>query len=75
MIIRRKSVYTGVVRSKEIPVNPKDYEMWEKGYVSMSEAMGYLEQEDREFILSGMTPNEWNQAFTTEIQKIVSDTI
>lgn len=30
MIIKRKSVYSGVVRSRNIDVNPRDYEMWKK---------------------------------------------
>jgi hypothetical protein len=36
--------------------------------------MPYLTSEDREFILSGMTPTEWKAAFSKEIMSIVSDT-
>jgi len=73
MIISRKSTITGVVRSRDIKVNPKDYDMWEKGILNIQDAMGYVKQEDREFILSGITREEWNKAFSDEISKIVTD--
>lgn len=75
MIIKRKSVYSGVVRSRNIDVNPRDYEMWEKGYMSLSDAMGYLDQDDRDFILSGITNDEWKAMWREEINNIVSDTV
>jgi len=75
MIIKRKSCLSGVVRSKNIDVDPKDYEQWEKGYTSIQEVMGYLKQEDREFILAGITPDEWKRAFADEINNIVMDKV
>jgi len=75
MIIRRKSSISGIVRSKDIDVNPKDYEMWEKGYLNISDAMGYLKQEDRDFILSGITATEWQNMWKEEINNIVTDNV
>lgn len=75
MIIKRKSTISGVVRSRDIKVNPNDYEMWEKGILNIQDAMGYVKQEDREFILSGITREEWNMAFSEEINKIVTDNL
>jgi len=75
MIIKRKSVYSGVVRSRNIEVNPRDYEMWEKGYMSLSDAMGYLDQDDRDFILSGITNEEWKTMWREEINNIVMDNV
>lgn len=74
MIVKRKSVFSGVERTRDIPVNPEDYKLWEQGYSSIDEAMPYLNSEDREFILSGMTAQEWQNAFSEEIMNIVSDT-
>jgi hypothetical protein len=39
----------------------------------MNETMGYLSPQDKEFIMVGITPNEWSKAFSTELQKIVND--
>ena len=73
MIINRKSAATGIHRRREIKCDPKDYEMWEKGYLNIQDAMGYLKQEDRDFILSGITSDEWKNMWKTEIENIVMD--
>ena len=73
MKITRTSAFSGVVRSKDIPVNPADYQEWESGIGRIDDAMPYLTDEDREFILSGITPQEWKNAFSAEILSIVED--
>jgi len=73
MKISRKSSITGVYRTREVKVKPKDFEMWEKGYVSIHEAMPYLDENDRTFILAGITEDEFRQAFSSEIINIVND--
>ena len=73
MKISRKSSITGVYRTREVKVKPKDFEMWEKGYVSIHEAMPYLDENDRTFILAGITEDEFRQAFSSEISNIVND--
>jgi hypothetical protein len=75
MIIQRKSVLTGVVRTRNIPVNPEDMALWEAGYVSVQEAMPYLNDNDREFILTGITAEEWNTAFAEQLEEIIADTL
>lgn len=61
MRITRKSVITGIERTRDIPVNPEDYITWEKGYCNLQDAMPYLSDNDREFILSGIVPGEWEK--------------
>lgn len=63
MEIKRKSVITGVERVREIPVDPEDFAFWKSGYASINEIMPYLNDEDRQFILSGITKEEWGEAF------------
>lgn len=63
MLIHRKSVISGIERTRNIPVNPEDYISWEKGYGNVSDLMPYLNDADREFILSGITSREWEHAF------------
>ena len=66
MIIKRKSILTGIERSRNIPVNPEDMLNWEAGNINIQEAMPYLNDSDREFILTGITDEEWNQAFAEQ---------
>lgn len=63
MRITRKSVISGIERTRDIPVNPEDYINWEKGYGSMEDTMPYLSDGDREFILSGIVAGEWASVF------------
>jgi len=63
MYIKRKSVITGIERTRSIPVNPDDYIAWQSGLGSIQDLMPYLIDNDREFILSGITPEEWDGAF------------
>lgn len=62
MRITRKSVISGIERTRDIPVNPEDFITWDKGYASIHDAMPYLSDADREFILSGIMPGEWEKA-------------
>jgi hypothetical protein len=63
MKITRKSVISGIQRTIDIPVNPEDYIAWQDGYGNIQDLMPYLSLDHREFILSGITAEEWDAAF------------
>lgn len=67
MQITRKSAITGIQRTMDIPVNPEHYVLWSEGYGNIEDLMPYLIDEHREFILSGITLKEWNQAFLESV--------
>ena len=66
MEITRKSAISKIQRSLDIPVNPEDFIAWQAGYGSIDDLMPYLTIEHREFILSGITPKEWDEAFLNQ---------
>lgn len=70
MRITRKSVITGIERTRDIPVNPEDYIAWQKYDMSIQDAMPYLSYSDREFILTGITSQEWDAAFSESDQEV-----
>lgn len=63
MKITRKSALTGIERIRDIPVNPEDYLVWLNDQGSIEEMMPYLNDADKQFILSGLIESEWKQAF------------
>lgn len=63
MKITRQSIISGIERTLEIPVDPEDFIIWQSGQCNIQEIMPYLSDDHREFILSGITPEEWNTAF------------
>ena len=64
MYIKRKSVISGIERTRSIPVNPDEYAAWQSGLGNIQDLMPYLNDNDREFILSGITAEEWDEAFS-----------
>jgi hypothetical protein len=62
MTITRKSPLTGVTRSKEINVTEEQIFAWEMGKL-IQDAMPQLSADDREFVKTGITGEEWDQLF------------
>jgi hypothetical protein len=73
VLIKRKSVISGIERTRNIPVDPEDFAIWQKGYSNIQDVMPYLNDNDREFILSGITPDEWDSMFSDQIEDIIAD--
>ena len=62
MTITRKSPLTGITRTKEIDVTIDQILAWEEGEL-IQNAMPHLSADDREFIKSGISAEEWDQLF------------
>jgi hypothetical protein len=61
----RKSMLSGVTRSRDIDVTEEEYDRWRSG-VLIQRAMPHLSDVDREFIMTGITEEEWNAEFAGE---------
>lgn len=57
MQITRKSIITGTVRTRELPITGEQYIRWQSDGL-LSVAAPELSEEDREFILTGIVPEE-----------------
>ena len=62
----RKSVLSGVTRSRDIDVTEEEYDRWRSG-VLIQRAMPHLSDVDREFIMTGITEEEWNAEMKEEV--------
>lgn len=65
MIITRTSIFTGVERSRDLNITEEQYALYESGKL-IQHAFPHLSADDREFILTGTTVEEWNDAFGAE---------
>lgn len=61
----RKSMLSGVTRSRDIDVTEEEYDRWRSGML-IQKAMPHLSDVDREFIMTGVTEEEWNAEFAGE---------
>tara|TARA_R110000737_G_C14492785_1_gene470534 strand:+ start:286 stop:492 length:207 start_codon:yes stop_codon:yes gene_type:complete len=62
MIIQRKSPLTGELNSREIDICQSQIDAWEGGML-IQDAMPDVSKDDREFIMSGSTPVDWDKMF------------
>lgn len=59
MKVTRKSLFSGKVHTMELPVSPLDLDAYHAGKANIQDVFLHLTAEQREFIMSGITPEEW----------------
>jgi hypothetical protein len=62
MIITRTSTLSGHTSSMDIDVTLEQVASWEQGEL-VQNAMPNLSADEREFIMTGITPTEWDEMF------------
>lgn len=62
MLITRKSYYSGVIRTLDVPVTQEQLQAYEAG-MHPQEVMPDLTPDQREFIMTGITQEEWDRMF------------
>ena len=62
MIIEKESPFSGNVNRMDIPVTLAQIETW-KGGELIQRAMPYLSPDEREFLMTGITADEWENTF------------
>lgn len=62
MIIERISPFTGEVRKKDLPITQEQLDSWRAGTV-IQKAFPNLSDSEREFILTGLSDDEWDDMF------------
>ena len=65
MIVRR-SPFSGKTHEMEMMIDPADMNRYENGAGCIQDIFPYLSADEREFLLTGITPKEWSQTFGIE---------
>lgn len=65
MKITRISQVSGIERTRDIPVTEEQLQAWKNGS-HIQKVMSNLSENDREFIMTGISPEEWNELFPEE---------
>ena len=65
MLITKTSILSGKTRTKEINVNQSQIDKWVAGML-IQDAMPNVSVDEREFIMTGSTPEEWDLYFNEE---------
>ena len=62
MQITRRSAVSGIIRTKDINVTSEQLAAWNNGGLAQ-EVFSNISEDDREFIMTGITPAEWEELF------------
>jgi len=62
MLVTMTSIVSGKTTTRDIDVEPEQVKAWQNGML-IQDAMPELSAPDREFIMSGITQEEWNGIF------------
>jgi hypothetical protein len=65
MLITKTCMMTGSVNTLDIPVTQSQIDAWQGGLL-IQEAMPHLSADDREFLMTGITPQVWDAEFGEE---------
>ena len=65
MKVTRTSAFTGVTRTLDLPISEADLRAWNGGML-IQDACPDLTEDQREFIMTGITSEEWDAAFGEE---------
>ena len=60
MDITRTSIISGIRRTQSIDITEEQYQRWERGEDLIQNCMPNTSPEEREFILTGVTTEEWD---------------
>ena len=66
MIVTRTSMISGTTNSMELPVTQEQLDAYQYGDILLQNAFPDLDYRQREFIKTGITPEEWDATFGEE---------
>lgn len=68
MLITKTSIISGITRTLNVSVTDKELDAWQSG-ILIQDAMPGLSDAEREFVMTGITQDEWQQ-FCQEIDEL-----
>ena len=62
MKVTRTSLFTGITRTLDLNISETKLGDWEEGLILIQDAFPTLTADEREFIMTGITAEEWAEA-------------
>ena len=66
MLITRKSMFSNTIYTREIDITQEQLDDWTNTRALIQDVMPQLSVDDREFLMTGITPDEWKSMFSTD---------
>ena len=65
MLVTKVSPFSGEKHTLDLPITTRDLRIWNHG-VPIQDAMPQLTANQREFLMTGITADEWDEAFSSK---------
>jgi len=59
----KRSVFSGKMHVAKLPISREQWDAWSISRRLIQDALPHLSRSEREFLMSGATPTEWDNAF------------
>ena len=59
----KRSVFSGKMHVAKLPISREQWDTWSISRKLIQDELPHLSKEEREFLMSGATPTEWDDAF------------
>jgi len=69
MIVVRRSPFSGKTHTMNLPITEEQLKRWESGEL-IQNVFPDLTPDEREFIMTGITSEEWNEEFNEDEENI-----
>lgn len=66
MIIKKKSPATGKINARDIDITEEQLARYNEGVELIQNIAPHLSADDREFLMTGYTPEDWDNMFGEE---------
>lgn len=66
MLFEKRSSLTGQMNTMELPITLQQVQDWQNSGQHVQDAFPRLSVDQREFLLTGSTPEEWDRVFGKE---------
>jgi len=63
MLITKKSAFTGIEHTMDLPITQEQLEAYTSGNGLIQNIFPDLTPDQREFLMTGVTPEEWDETF------------
>jgi len=67
MKVTKTSGFTGKEHTMDLPITPEELERWRSGAL-IQDVFPQLSADQREFLMTGVTKEEWDETFKDEAQ-------
>jgi hypothetical protein len=63
MLVEKRSPISGKTNTMEIPATETEITMWYHSGKPIQDVLPHLNADQREFLMTGITPEEWSKVF------------